>query len=97
MPKFTHLALHLFDPRLLGSGLARSIAAMTLDLTEPRAKAVRRATQFTRDRRSFVLIFIAVFRNQPHRTLAEPGGIRLRSLLLFPFHNGQFPESFTLR
>ena len=64
----------LFDPRLLGTGLARPFATLTLDLAHPNAKAVRRTPQFARDprqRRSFALILIAVFHRQPHRTLAE--------------------------
>ena len=64
MPKLTHLALQLLDPGLLGTCLAWPFAAIVLDLPGPNAKAVRRTTQFTRDRcqrRSFALILIAVF------------------------------------
>ena len=74
MPKFAHLALQLLDPGLLGTCLAWPFAAIVLDLPGPNAKAVRRTTQFTRDRcqrRSFALILIAVFHRQPHRMFAE--------------------------
>ena len=100
LPKFAHLAFKLFDPRLFGTRLAWPFAAITLALADPNPKAVRRTTQFTRDRRqrrSFALIIIAVFHKQPHRAFAELGGIRLRGLLLFLFHNGQLSESFALR
>ena len=74
LTEFAHLTLQLLDPSFLGRRLAWPFAAITLDLTHPNAKAVRRTTQFTRDRRqrrSFALILIAVFHRQPHRTLAE--------------------------
>ena len=74
MPKLPVLALKFFDPRLLGTRLARSLAAIALALADPHTKAVRRTPQFAcdrRQRRSLRLIFIAVFHNQPHRTVAE--------------------------
>ena len=76
LPKFPVLALQLLYPCLLGTCLARPFAAIALDLPGPNAKTVRRTTQFScdrRQRRSFALILIAVFHNQPHRTLAELG------------------------
>jgi hypothetical protein len=63
LPQFTVLALKLFDPQFLRSRLTRSLATITLDLSHPNAKAVRRTAQFARDRRqrrSFALILIAV-------------------------------------
>jgi len=74
LPKFAHLALKFFDPDLLCSCLAWPFATITLDLADPNAQAVRRTTQFTRDRRQrrgFALILIAVFHRQPHRAFAE--------------------------
>ena len=67
-------SVKLLDPSLLSAGRPWPFAAITLDLTGPNAKAVGRTTQFARDRRqrrSFALIFIAVFHKQPDRTLAE--------------------------
>ena len=96
LPKFAHLAFKLFDPRLFGTRLARPLATITLDLAHPSAKAVRRTPQFTRNRRqrrSFALIVIAVFHNQPNRTFAELGLIWLPGLLLLClFHNCHIPE-----
>ena len=74
LPEFAHLALQLFDPRKLSAGRPRPLAAITLGLSDPSAKAIWRTTQLTRDRsqrRRFTLIIIAVFYRQPHRTLAE--------------------------
>ncbi len=74
LAQFAHFSLQLFDPCNLSAGRARSLATITLDLTHPNAKAVRRTTQFTSDRcqrRSLRLIIIAVLHNQPNRTLAE--------------------------
>ena len=94
------LALKFLDAQLLGSGLAWPLAAIALDLTGPDAKAVRRTTLFDCNRcqrRSFAPIIVAVFHRQPNRTFAELRSIRLRGLLLFLFHNGQFSQSFALR
>jgi hypothetical protein len=74
LSKFTNLTLKLFDPRDLSAGRSRPFATITLGLTHPDAKAVRRTPQFACDRcqrRSFALILIAVFQRQSHRTLAE--------------------------
>lgn len=76
LTKLPHLAFKLLDPRLLGGRLAWPFAAITLDLSHPDAKTVRRTAQFTRDRRqrrSFALIIIAVFHRQPHRTFRNSG------------------------
>jgi hypothetical protein len=74
LPQLPVLALKLFDPRDLSAGRSRPFANVTLDLSHPNAKAVRRTAQFTRDRcqrRSFASIIIAVFHRQPNRTFAE--------------------------
>jgi hypothetical protein len=66
--------LQWLTPRLLSTRLPRSFAAIALDLAGPSAKAIRRTTQFTSDRRQrrrFALILIAVFHRQPHRALAK--------------------------
>jgi hypothetical protein len=66
--------LQWLTARFLSAGRPRPFATIALNLAGPNAKAVRRTTQFAcdrRQRRSFALIFIAVFHNQPNRTLAE--------------------------
>ena len=68
------MAPQWLTPRDLDAGRSRPFAAITLDLSHPDAKAVRRTAQFNcdrRQRRSFALILIAVFHRQTHRALAE--------------------------
>jgi hypothetical protein len=76
LAQFTVLAFKLFYPSFIGTAQTRPFPAITLGLTKPNAKAVRRTTQFAcnrRQRRSFALILIAVFQQKPHRAFAELG------------------------
>jgi hypothetical protein len=71
LTKLTHLAFKLFDTRLLGGRLAWPFAAITLDLSHPDARTIRRTAQFAHDRRqrrSFALILIAMLHR--HRRFA---------------------------
>ena len=76
LTQFPVLTLKLLDARLLGTRLARPLAAIALNLSGPDAKAVRRTAKFACDRnqrRSFASILVAVFHEQPHRAFAELG------------------------
>ena len=66
--------IRAFSAVVWSGRLARPFAAITLGLSDPNAKAIRRTAQLTRDRsqlRRFTLIIIAVFHRQPHCMLAE--------------------------